>query len=64
MKRELTNILVKKVESSANSKTKDGTITVQYIADKGLQADWADIKKPANKLKVRRFASSGSPGWI
>lgn len=64
MKRELTNILVKNVESSVNSKTNDGTITVQYIADKGLEVDWKDTKNANSLSKVRRFATSGSPGRI
>ncbi|MEQ9308568.1 MAG: hypothetical protein RLN90_03885 [Balneolaceae bacterium] len=55
---------MKNVESRVNSKTKDGTITVQYIADKGLEVDWKDTKNANSLSKVRKFASSGSPGWI
>jgi hypothetical protein len=30
----------------------------------GLQAEWIDIKKGANYIKVRTFDVLGSPGWI
>ena len=45
-------------------KTDNGIINVKYIADKRLEADWAEIKKPTNKVNVRRFGMTGSPGWI
>ena len=63
MRRELTKVLVKNVESFVNQKTDDGTINIKYIADKRLEADWADIKD-VNTIGVRIFDGSGSPGWI
>lgn len=43
-KRELTKILIKNVESFVNQKTDDGTISIKYVADKRLEADWAEKK--------------------
>ena len=63
MRRDLTKTLVKNVESSVNQKSDDGIINVKYIADKRLEADWAEIKN-ANTVNVRIFDGSGSPGWI
>lgn len=63
IKRELTKVLVKNVESFVNQKTDDGIINIKYIADKRLEADWADIKN-ANTVGVRIFDGLGSPGWI
>lgn len=64
IKRNLTQILVKEVNSHVNQNTNDGFINVQYIADKRLEAEWQDIKKGANSIKVRTFGTSGSPGRI
>ena len=63
-KRDLTKVLVKNVESLVNQKTNEGTIEVQYIADKALQAEWHDIKKANPKGRVRMKGMLGSPGWI
>ena len=63
-KRDLTKVLVKNVESLVNQKTNDGTIEVQYIADKALEMDWLDIKKANPKGRVRMKGTLGSPGRI
>ena len=67
IKRELTKVLVKNVESCVNQDTDEGTIEVQYIADKRLEADWKEIKSKKNansQMKVRTFGTLGSPGRI
>ena len=63
MRRELTKVLVKNVESFVNQKTDDGIINVKYLADKRLEAQWDEIKN-ANTVNVRIFDGSSSPGWI
>ncbi len=63
MKRELTNILVKNVESRVNSKTNDGTITVQYIADKSLGSSrLAGHKKTCEQIKSSQVWVFWLPG--
>ena len=44
-----------------HQKTNDGTIEVQYIADKALQAEWQDIKNANSQGKVRIKGILGSP---
>lgn len=63
-KRDLTKVLVKNVESLVNQESNEGTIEVQYIADKALQAEWQDIKNANSQGKVRIKGLLGSPGWI
>ncbi len=63
MRRELTKVLVKNVETFVNQKTNDGTINIKYLADKRLEAQWDEIKN-ANTVNVRIFDRPGSPGWI
>lgn len=61
-KRDLTKVLEKNVESLVNQKTNNGTIEVQYIADKALEMDCLDIKKANPKAEVRIKDTPGSPG--
>ncbi len=63
-RRDLVKVLVNKVESLVNQETNEGTIEIQYKADKALQAEWMDIKNANSQGKVRIKGLLGSPGWI
>ena len=64
LKRDFIKTLVKDVESSVNSDTNDGIIKVEYISDKRLEADWAQIKSANSEVEVRTLGLAGSPGRI
>ncbi len=56
--------LVRKVTSNVKIDN-SGTVEVEYIADKKLESEWAEIKNAnSEKIKVRTSGMGGSPGWI
>jgi hypothetical protein len=63
-KKELMRTVVRHVISTVEINN-TGSIQVHYIADKKLEADWAEIKNAnSDGIKVRTSGLLGSPGWI
>ena len=60
----LLKTIVRRVESTVKTDN-SGSVEVKYVADKKLEAEWAEIKNAnSEKIKVRTSGIDSSPGRI